>query len=184
MKTIVSIAFLLILTTFQVGCNSNQSSEISGIDQKPFVVFLVRHAEKADLTEDPELTPAGKVRSLELAKMLRSANIDYVHSSDFIRTRETAAPTSQEFGLTTNIYDPGDLEALATMIRETGGRHLVVGHSNSTPNMVAMLGGDPGTDINEASEYDRLYIVTTSIDGQVSSVLMRYGQPFSEPISH
>ncbi len=27
----------------------------------------------------------------------------------------------------------------------TGGRHLVVGHSNSTPSMVELLGGKPGT---------------------------------------
>ena len=38
-----------------------------------------------------------------------------------------------------------------------GLRHLVVGHSNTTPPLVELFGGDAGPPIDEASEYDRLY---------------------------
>jgi phosphohistidine phosphatase SixA len=180
MIRIITISVLLFLTASQFGCTSKQPSD----KQKPLVVFLVRHAEKTDLPKDPELSNSGKERALELVETLRSANIAYVHSSDFIRTRETAKPTAEKFGLTTNIYDPNDLEALANKIRDMGGNHLVVGHSNTTPKMVRILGGNPVSEINEASEYDRLYIVHVSDKNNASSILIRYGNPYLELIEN
>lgn len=178
MKATITFSLLLFFTALQFGFTSKQSAEKQYSEQKPLVVFLVRHAEKTDAGRDPGLTEAGKDRSLELAKILRSAKIEHVHSSDYIRTRETAEPTANKLGLTTEIYDPRDLESLAQKLRDTGGTHLVVGHSNTTPSMVRLLGGDPSTEINEKSEYDRLYIVTNSGDGNISSVLIRYGDPY------
>lgn len=178
MKAPITFSVLLFFTALQFGFISQQSAEEQYSEQKPLVVFLVRHAEKTDAGRDPGLTEAGKERSLELAKILRSAKIEHIHSSDYIRTRETAEPTAQELGLTTEIYDPRDLETLVQKLRDIGGTHLVVGHSNTTPSMVRLLGGDPGTEINEKSEYDRLYIVTDSGDGNISSVLIRYGDPY------
>ncbi len=180
MKSIyVNFTFLLILAVCQLGCDSKQSTENPIIEQDSLVVFLVRHAEKVDQTKDSELSESGKERTLELAKVLRSANIEYVHSSDFIRTRETAAPTANEFSLTTEIYDPKNLEALARKIRGKGGNHLIVGHSGSTPKMVRLLGGDAVSEINESEEFDRLYIINVSGNGSVSSILMRYGKPYN-----
>ena len=43
-----------------------------------------------------------------------------------------------------------------------------------------LLGGTPGTDINEAGEFDRLYIVTVDESGEASTLLVRYGVPFKE----
>jgi len=56
------------------------------------------------------------------------------------------------------------------------GRHLVLGHSNTTPQLVEALGGEPGAPIEEM-EYDRLYIVTL-MDGRTSTVLLRFGSPY------
>ena len=44
--------------------------------------------------------------------VLGYAEIEYVHSSDFIRTRGTAAPTAAEHGLEVKLYDPRELPAL------------------------------------------------------------------------
>jgi hypothetical protein len=95
MRRLLTISILLILTASQFGFTSRQSSD----EQKPLVVFLVRHAEKMDYSKDPELSASGKERALDLVNILRSTNIEHVHSSDFIRTRETAKPTAEEFGL-------------------------------------------------------------------------------------
>lgn len=149
-------------------------------EQKAFTAFLVRHAEKVDQSRDPVLSEVGTQRAKVLSNMLRNADIRHIHSSDFIRTRETAAPLAEMLGLEILLYDPRDLQALATRIRETGGRHLVVGHSNTTPALTEILGGEAGSAIDEPKEYDRLYIVTQSRSGEVSSVLMRYGQPYLE----
>lgn len=149
---------------------------------KTDALFLVRHAEKTTEKNDPGLTQAGKARALALANRLGGEGITHIHSSDFIRTRDTAEPLAEKLGLEVEIYDPSDLPAIAAKLKATPGRHLVVGHSNTTPPLVELLGGDGGTPIVEATEYDRLYIVTTKAGEPVKSYLTRYGEPYlAEP---
>ena len=164
---------IIALSLFLTGCPSTPVKE-----QKPLVVFLVRHAEKTDAGKDPELSEEGKRRTADLVDVLRSANIEHVHSTDYIRTRDTAAPVAKAGEIEVKKYDPRDLEGFAKKLKEAGGRHLVVGHSNTTPELTKLLGGDAGAEIDEKAEYDRLYLVTIGKDGSVSSVLMRFGEPF------
>ena len=147
--------------------------------EEPLVVFLVRHAEKIDTSTDAKLSGAGRKRAQELAMALRDSGVTQVHSTDFIRTRNTAAPTAARLGLNVQLYNRLEMAALVERMRNAGGRHLVVGHSNTTPNLVRLLGGNPGSIIKEDGEYDRLYIVTFDTDGNVSTILMRYGLPFA-----
>jgi hypothetical protein len=63
------------------------------------VVFLVHQAEKVDASDKSVLPAAGNERSAALATILRDADIDYVHSTDFIRTRKTASPIAAECGV-------------------------------------------------------------------------------------
>lgn len=138
------------------------------------VVYLVRHAERAENgTNDPPISDAGEARARLIADLLRDAGIERVHSTDYKRTRATAAPLAQRLGLPVETYEGSDLAGLAERIRASGGRHLVVGHSNTTPDAVAALGGEPGPPIDEM-EYDRLYVVTLTGDG-ASTVLLRFG---------
>jgi len=146
-------------------------------DDPSLVVFLVRHAEKATTSPDPLLTEAGQERARQLARLLRDAGIGCVHSSDYVRTRDTAAPFAAGAGLQVELYDPGKPAEMAKALKGAGGRHLVVGHSNTTRPLVEALGGDAGPEIDERWEYDRLYVVTVSAEGSVSTVLLRYGPP-------
>ena len=138
-------------------------------------VFLVRHAEKVKSPDDPELHAVGEERAERLAAMLRDAGITAIHSTDFRRTRDTAAPLARVLGLDVRLYDWDELGVLAEAIRLEGGRHLVVGHSDTTPELVELLGGEPGPPIDEQDEHDRLYVVTIGADGGVTTVLLRYG---------
>lgn len=143
------------------------------------IVFLVRHAEKAlDGTRDPELTAAGERRAAELARVLvpDGRGIDRVHSTDYRRTRGTAAPTAEALGLEVELYDPRRLDELAAALRAAPGRHLVVGHSDTTPALVERLGGEPGEPTTE-DQYDRLWIVVLPPGGPASTVELRYGAP-------
>lgn len=142
--------------------------------ETPTVVYLVRHAERAeDGTSDPAISASGRERSALLAEMLRDAGITAIHTTDLRRTRMTGRPTAEASGLTMDVYDPRDLDGFADRLRSTPGRHLILGHSNTTPQLVEALGGDPGTPIEEM-EYDRLYVVTLT-DRGVSTVLLRFG---------
>ena len=148
-------------------------------EKETLVVFLVRHAEKVDASRNPELSPAGMQRAVQLADVLRDAGISQIFSSDFIRTRDTAAPLAAELGLEVELYDPDDLGALVEQLEKLGGRHLVVGHSDTTPAAVELLGGDPHGTIDGWTEYDRLYILVKVSDGAVSTVLTRFGSPIA-----
>ncbi len=121
------------------------------------VIVLVRHAEKASSGGDPELAPEGRRRAEALARMLRDMDLDAVYTTDFLRTRETARPVAESQGLPLTLYDPEKLDELAEELLAGGRRVLVVGHGNTTPELLRALGGDPGGPIRE-DEYDRLYL--------------------------
>jgi 2,3-bisphosphoglycerate-dependent phosphoglycerate mutase len=185
MKTrAIPLLAALILTSALAGCPADPEAGFTSPTgtREPLVVFLVRHAEKVDSSSDPDLSPAGLERAATLAEVLHSADLEHVHSSDYTRTRDTAAPTAADHELEVELYNAGDLDGLTEELLATGGRHLVVGHSNTTPAMVNRLGGDPGPAIDEHVEYDRLYMVTMGPDGYVHSALIRYGSaPEAEP---
>ena len=73
--------------------------------------------------------------------------------------------------------DQQSLETLDRVLRNRGGRHLVVGHRKTLPTSVELLGGKPGPKINE-NEYDRIYVVWIGSDDITHSVMLRYGIPY------
>ncbi len=179
MKIITLPKIIIVVLILLIGCRSKDNPST----QKSLQVFLVRHAEKIDHSLDPNLSDEGSKRSLLLAQVLKNAGIEYVHSSDFIRTRDTATPIADAQELEVELYDPENLSILVEKLRRTGGRHLVVGHSGSTPSMVELLGGNPGVGINEEREFDRLYIVTVAKDKSVNSVMLRYGNIYNPKLN-
>jgi phosphohistidine phosphatase SixA len=152
----------------------------NAICQEPLVVFLVRHAEKVDDSKNSKLSQSGIQRAAVLAHTLRSAKIKNVQSTDYPRTRLTAKPFLAEHHLEIQQYEARYLSEFADKLKSAGGRHLVIGHSNTTPKLVKLLGGDPGSAITD-KEYDRLYIVSIDKDGNSSTLLLRFGAPFVPP---
>ena len=140
------------------------------------LIYLVRHAEK-QTGDDPSLTAEGLARAEELALTLKHAGITQIYSTDTARTRQTAAPLAAALSLPVELYDASDLPAFANQLTAQTGTILVVGHSNTTPPLVEFLGGDPGTEINELGEFDRLYVL--HISGEtVRTELRRYGSRY------
>lgn len=121
------------------------------------VVYLVRHAEKqVDGGKDPGLTAAGRARVCHLERFFADKGLDHVLSSDYRRTRETAGPIARSLGLEVEVYDPRHQAVLAMMIKNRPGRYLVVGHSNTLPELSRILGGEDFGPWAE-SEYERFY---------------------------
>ena len=141
-------------------------------------IYLVRHAEKVLNVTNPELSEAGKQRAETLARDLAGAGISRIHSTQYKRTLQTAGPLARDLSIEIEIYDPDTLDQFAESVGRTGETHLIVGHSNTTPQLVEAFGGVPGADIDEASEYDRLYVVQIDPDGIVDTELRRYGEPY------
>ncbi|UNK50467.1 histidine phosphatase family protein [Lysobacter sp. S4-A87] len=133
--------------------------------------ILVRHAEKVpDGSKDPELTPAGLARADALAVRLADVPLDAVYSTDFRRTRQTAAPTARGHGLQVISYDAKEPAAdfSSRLKREHSGQTvLVVGHSNTVPGIAAALCSCTVAEMSEA-EYDRLTTVRVGADGKAT----------------
>jgi broad specificity phosphatase PhoE len=140
-------------------------------------IYLVRHAEKhTDGDQDPGLTRAGLDRAKHLAELLASAGIKRVFSSNYRRTRLTAAPLAVANNIDVEFYDPRDLEGFAESLKSLEENALVVGHSNTTPQLAAALGGDPGPEMDE-SIYDRVYLV--QINGESVNTILFHLPPSS-----
>lgn len=178
MKSKVMVAFSATLAAVAILLSSPGQTVAQEESAGPTIVYLVRHAERAENgTADPPLSVAGQIRVQTLKAILADTHLSSVYSTDYERTRETARPIAEAQELAILPYDPGNLGAFAEELRETPGRHLVVGHSNTTPDLVAALGGEPNGGIDEM-EYDRLYVVVVPPGGAPITTMLRFGEPY------
>ncbi len=137
----------------------------------PAMIFVTRHGEKAAEGKDPNLTPQGQARARALAAILKKVGIKHVFSTATMRTQQTAQPLAQQAGVPVQTYDPGKPAIVIDKIKALSGPTLLVGHSNTVPDLVKLLGGAPGLPIAD-DEFDRLYQVIIAADGSVTTVLL------------
>jgi phosphohistidine phosphatase SixA len=103
--------------------------------------YVMRHLHTPAGERDPDLTAEGQRQAALLGGVLRDRpRIIYV--SSFKRTRQTAAPLAAALGLTPIVYDPADTPALLARVRQGPFPVLIVGHSNTVPDIVGGLGGE------------------------------------------
>ncbi len=126
--------------------------------------YIVRHAEKAapgpNMTSDVPLSPEGEQRAQALEEILKSKKIAYIYSTNTIRTKSTAKPTADHFGLSAEIYGPRPDSAFISLLKTKSKNTLVVGHSNTVDDVVNMLCGE--TKVNgdlPETVYDNLFII-------------------------
>ncbi|MGY0635115.1 histidine phosphatase family protein [Luteimonas sp. A478] len=133
--------------------------------------IVVRHAEKAtDDPENPVLDADGQARARALAEALADVPLKAIYSTPTRRTRATAAPVAAEKSLEVRDYDP-ELPAteLATLlhIRHAGDAVLLVGHSNTVPDIVTALCACPVEAMSE-EEYGDLFRVRIASGGKAT----------------
>ena len=105
------------------------------------VTYVMRHLDTPAGERDPELLPQGQRAASALAAWFGRVRVRAIYVSDFRRTRQTAAPLAARLGLTPIVYDPADTPGLVARVRAGPHPALVVGHSNTVPEIVAQLGG-------------------------------------------
>ncbi|GHF00039.1 SixA phosphatase family protein [Thalassotalea profundi] len=148
-------------------------------NEEQFSIYLVRHAEKvANSTVDkknPPLTACGTKRSKQLAVILKQANIKKIYSTQTLRTEQTAAPLAKQLHLEVIPYSASDLASFAQQVKKAKTNTLIVGHSNTTPQLTALVANTPVKEITEA-EYQMLYQVNFQGDNSQLTLLR---QPLS-----
>ena len=117
--------------------------------------YFVRHFEK-QLGDNPTLTETGKARAEALALFFSDKSLTQVFSTNYNRTLETAAPVTALKGLPVEDYDPRDLVEFAAKLK-TLNNILVVGHSNTTPQILSLMGGEEI--IMTESDYGDVYML-------------------------
>ena len=136
--------------------------------------------------DDPGLSAEGQARAAELARQLVDADviagIDAIYSTPLRRTLETAQPIADALGLPVNTYSPDDddEDTVDAMVREHKGKIiLVVGHSNTLPNLIAALGASKNVPPIAEMEYDNIYLISIPWFGKTKTIRMRYGEPYT-----
>jgi broad specificity phosphatase PhoE len=148
------------------------------------VILLVRHAEKAAtpaaqpgsttmMADDPPLSAAGQARAAKLAALLASAGVKHIFTTEFRRTRETAAPLAGRLKLTPVMSAAKDPAPLLEQVRRLKDNVLIVGHSNTIPDLLKRLGIKDEIAIPDA-EYDNLFIVVRPVTGDPTLIRLRY----------
>lgn len=145
---------------------------------KVTTVYLVRHAEKAAApAADPPLTEAGTKRAEDLVRKLSKAGIKTISTSQFQRTKQTAEPLAKQLGIQNTVIpvrmdtmnsrqlSPEYLKQVSELVASSAGSVLIVGHSNTVPELIKALGGDIAPAIDDAT-YDDLFVVTVYAKGK------------------
>ncbi len=149
-------------------------------DSSLTTILLVRHAEKDTmfLGADPPLSGAGFMRAQELARVLGESSVDAIYVTDFQRSRQTAQPLARALHDSLRVLHGRDFAAQARVLRERhrGGTALVIGHSDTIPQLVEALTGSRWRGYR-AGEWDPILVVTLAANGASRVITIPYGAP-------
>lgn len=168
------LTFLLFIAS-NVGCN--QEFKDKEINKEPIITtfYLIRHAEK-DKSDpnnvDPELIQDGLDRSIRWAEVFDPIPLDAIYSTNYERTLMTAAPASVKKNIDVQYYDPRDIDIEAFKKDNMGKNVLVVGHSNTTPDLTNKILGTEKYEALADDDNSSLFIVRV-IDSTATDIRLK-----------
>lgn len=143
--------------------------------EKVTTYYLIRHAEK-DRTnannKNPNLTYKGTERAKKWAEVFSNVKLNAIYSTDFRRTKQTAKPTAESKKLPIYAFDTKAMYDAGFKYNTSGKSVLVVGHSNTTPQLANMILGEEKYKQIKDTNNGNLYIITI-IDDKKSSTLLK-----------
>ena len=180
------IATWLPLALLASACATPSAHDAARVDAGGLRFIVVRHAEKTDDgSRDPTLNAKGQARAQALREALDGEPLRAAYSTDFRRTRETAMPAARAHKVEVKSYDarlPAADFAAQLRQRHGNGAVLVVGHSNTVPDILAALCDCTAPPLDE-TEYDRLFVVEIAPGHAPELVQRRYGSPEREAVA-
>lgn len=105
-------------------------------------IYVMRHLHTPQGIKDPDLTAEGQRHAKSLARWFSRDPPSVIYVSTTKRSNQTAGPTARRFAVSPKTYDPSDTPGLIARVMAERGTVLVVGHSNTVPEIVAALGGN------------------------------------------
>lgn len=143
------------------------------------IFYCVRHTEKRkDQGDNPDLTAEGEARAERLGVILKDEPLDRAFSTNFKRTVRTAELIRKHSAKIppASAYPPSIQGAWLDETLETGkGKHfLVVGHSNTVPQLLNLLKGDSTYQNIPDGDYSRFYIAISKGVGQSEIMDLHY----------
>lgn len=137
MKKIALIVTLFVLQHSVFADDNNQCAEID--------VYAMRHLPKQSIPgeKDPGLSDKGKVLARELAMQTFAKSLDAVFYSPYKRSKESVLYVLESKKIPAIEYDASHSQSLVNDINKNYCQQtvLIVGHSNTVPEIVQLLGG-------------------------------------------
>jgi broad specificity phosphatase PhoE len=136
-------------------------------------LYFIRHAEKVDNSQNPDLAEAGKIRAERWRTIFGDIALSAVYSTDLKRTLQTAVPVSLSKKLAAILYNPKSLDLDLFLKDNRGQTVLIVGHSNSTPELINKIIKEKKYENIPETVFGNLYIITIADEKVVSSQLLK-----------
>jgi broad specificity phosphatase PhoE len=159
---------LLILAVFCFSFN------IQAQNNNTTTYYFIRHAEKIRIdktNKNPNLTAKGLERAKNWSEVFKNVKFDFIYSTKYNRTMQTAKPTAESNHLEIQNYSPSYLNDDNFKSKTNGKTVLIVGHSNTTPQFVNDILGILKYPEIKDNNNSNLYIVTISNKNKQSILL-------------
>lgn len=167
--------------------NHPKEGEIVGIDaierhqeslSNVTQIYIIRHTEKtSDTQENPELSTTGIERALYWKKVLQHIQFDQVFTTDFKRNIQTAELISTDSSVKPELYFPMSFDVLKFINLIKGQKVLIIGHSNTIPDMVNRLIDETKYPPMSHENYNTLYLININKNGDTSSSKFHIEKP-------
>lgn len=179
-ETVIETDTLYISTTDTIVQHVTDTITLTALVADTATVFILsRHAETTGTGTDPFLSADGQLRADELSRILQNVPLAAVYSTNYNRTRLTAQPTATAHNLDLLLYAPAEQAALLASLKQQypGQTVLMLGHSNTVPQMLNLLTQSNAWGTIPDTEYDNLFIVTVFKASPAKVLHLKYGKP-------
>jgi broad specificity phosphatase PhoE len=170
------LLILLMLAAASAGLMSHPAG--AAPDTTTTTVVLVRHAEKDTnfVGADQPLNAAGMLRARELSRTLGDVKFSAIYVTPWVRSRKTAEPLAQREGDSLVVIMDAVDGTVRGIRQHPGANVLVVGHSNTVPQIMAALTGQPDL-AKLVVGYDDLFVLTLTHGAEPRLLRLHYGAP-------
>lgn len=120
-------------------------------------LVLLRHADYDGGPGDPSLNADGLARRDQLAHVLSEIGVSHIIVSQWARTAQTAQTLATATGLTPEQITHNNYAAIVAAARSHPSTVLIVGHSDTVPELIRRFTGTPGPVI-ASTDFDNMFI--------------------------